>query len=299
MGAAAIPIAIALSAGATAYGIYSGERARAEAGRARRDEIDRASRERNEELARNREQARLADELRVKQETDQRATEERLRQEQATALSKAKAEVPGIQNQLGSDLLAQQQTAYNKLSPQIEARLNALGLLQSGALPEAQAKAQGDLESQRQATLAQFSTNAAQRLSIDQPLANSSSDVSRQYEGMQRNLDLDRQNLSQRFANDSNSYQNQIARNQYLAGLSAAQTSANQSAANAYVNFGGQIGSGLISYYGNQNSGYKPNAQSQGGSGTGFYSPNPRLNALYRSRGTNLDPYSGVYGSYR
>ncbi len=260
------------------YGVYAGERASSTSARqyrqARADaQTQQQAQERNL-AAYESEQKALYD----KQVADQKATEDRLRSEQAASLEKVKAEVPGMQAQLGSDLLGQQEKAYAKMDPQIEARLNALGLLNSGALVEAKAKAQGDLESQRQAALADFGTNASQRLNIDQPLANSSADVNRQYEGLQRNLDLDRTNLSQTFANRNAAYHDDVARQQYLAGLSQANIAARQQAASSYVNAGAQVGSGLMGYAASRNT---PSNTSR----------NTSLDALYSSR----NAYSPTY----
>jgi hypothetical protein len=275
-------IGAVLAAGGLAYSIYAGERARRAAAQSEadaRNEI-RLQQERDEQRLR---QERIeAQELMFRQQAEQKATEDRLRAEQEASLQKVKGEVPGIQAQLGSDLLGQQEKAYAKMDPQIEARLNALGLLQSGALVEAKAKVQGDLESQRQAALADFGTNAAQRLQIDQPLANSSADVGRQYEGMQRNLDLDRSALSQRFASGATAAANDVARSQYLGGMSQATNAANQSAASSYLNASTQLGSGLI--------GYAASRQP---------SRNTSLDALYSSRNAYQPSSSYYYGSAR
>lgn len=215
-----------------------------------------------------------------KQVADQKATEDSLRAQQNDALTKVRGEVPGMQAQLGEDLLSQQQHAYSRMAPQLEARLNALGLLQSGALPEAQAKYQSDLEAQRQAALADFGTSASRELNITRPLANSSEDVGRQYDSLKSNLDTAKTNLSQTFANQNNANMNEAARQQYLAGLAAANNAAAQSSANAYLNFGGQVGSGLIQAYGARQ---KPQRQPV----------NVSLDALYQSRGGW--PSSGGY----
>lgn len=276
-------IAAVISAGALGYGIFAGERARREAanaeGRARGEMI----RQREEEEKRLRQERIESQELMFRQQAEQKATEDRLRAEQAATLEKVKGEVPGIQEKLGSDLLGQQERAYAKMDPQIEARLNALGLLQSGALVEAKTRAQSDLEGQRQAALADFSTNAANRLRIDQPLALSSADVGRQYEGMQRNLDLDRTALSQRFASGATAASNEVARSQYLGGMSAARGAADSAAAASYMNAGATLGSGLMGYAASRLPKTAP--------------PNQSINALYayRSPSAGRLDYSGSY----
>lgn len=272
--------AVALSAGAAGYGIYAGERARSDAAR------QYAEAKRNAAAQQEQEQRQLA-ENEVKQQAlydrqvaEQKATEDRLRAESSASIERARGEVPGLQAKLGEDLLAQQEHAYERMAPQLESRLNALGLLQSGALPEAQARAQGDLEARRQAALADFGNDANRELAIDRPLAASSDDVGRQYENMRRNLDTAGTNLSQTFANQNAANMNQAAREQYLAGLGSANSAAAQSSAGSYLNFGGQVGSGLISAYGTQ-----PKQR------------NPSLDALYKSRG-GWSNNGGRYSTY-
>lgn len=85
---------------------------------------------------------------------------------------------------------------------------------------------------------------------------------------MRRNLETAGTNLSQTFANQNAFNMNQAAREQYLAGLSAAQNAAAQASANAYLNFGGQLGSGIIGAYSQRRT-----------------PSNPSLDALYRTRG--------------
>lgn len=265
--------AVALSAGAAGYGVYAGERARSEAARQYQDAKNNAAQQRTQDQQQLAQNNKAQQDLYDKQVADQKATDDSLRTQQDAALAKAKGEVPGMQAQLGDDLLAQEQHAYTKMQPQMEARLNALGLLQSGALPEAQAKYQSDLESQRQAALSQFGANAAQQLNITQPLANSSADVGRQYDALHQNLSTQQNNLSQTFANQNAYNQNQVAQQQYLAGLGAANNSAAQASANSYLNFGGQLGSGLLNYYGST---YKQPQQQFG---------SPSLDALNQARG--------------
>lgn len=281
MGPAAIPIAIALSAASAGYGVYAGERARSESARQYRESRDQANQQRIQEQQQMADNDAKQQALYDKQVADQKAAEDSLRAQQAESLAKVRGEVPGMQAQLGEDLLNQQTHAYERMAPQLEARLNALGLLQSGALPEAQAKYQGDLEAQRQAALADFGTSAARELNISQPLANSSADVGRQYDSLKSNLDTAKTNLSQTFANQNNANMNEAARQQYLAGLASANNAAAQSSANAYLNFGGQVGSGLISAYGARQAA----------------ASNPSLDALYKSRG-GWSNNGGRYATY-
>lgn len=251
-------VAAVAAVGALGYGIYAGEQAKKQAQNQYNDAQARAERARAEDQARLTEGERRQEELAAKQAAEQKATQERVR-----------AELPGMTDQLGADLLKQQEYAYQRMTPQMEARLNALGLLQSGALPEAQAKAQGDLEAQRQAALADFKTNATREIEIARP-----------YEDMKSRLDTERTNLAQTFANQNAYSQNQTGREQYLAGLNAANTSAAQSSANSYTQLGGQLGSGLLSSYYNKQK------------------PNTSLSALQNYRTSGGWSGSGGYGGY-
>lgn len=274
----AIGVIGAVLAGAgLAYGIYAGERARHAAAQQEANARNEAQLQREAEDRRLREERIASQDLLFKQEAEQKATNERLRQEQDAALTKVRGAVPGIQAQLGEDLLSQQQHAYAKMDPQIEARLNALGLLQSGALVEAKARAQGDLESQRQSVLANFGTNAAQELDINRPLANSSEDIGRQSTALTNNLNLAKTNLSQQFADSANAAANDVARSQYLAGMSSATNAANAASAASYLNAGSQLGSGLL--------GYAASRQ-----------PSNSLKALYNARNSGGWSSNGRYG---
>lgn len=276
---AAIPIAaLVVAAAGTGYGIYAGERAKTAAANQYNQARQDAQRSQDEQKAQMAQDKLDAQALYDKQVADQNATNTSLKAQQDASLADIRGKIPGMTDQLGADLLAQQEHAYTRMAPQLENRLNALGLLQSGALPEAQAKYQGDLESQRQAALAAFRQNADSTLNIQQPLANTSSDVARQSEALGRNLNTQQQNLSQQFANQNNYQLNQTAQQQYLAGLQSANNAAAQSSANAYMNFGAQVGGAGLNYYANKNR------------------TNPSMDALYNSRNTggwNGNSYGG------
>lgn len=267
--------AIAVSAASAGYGVYASERARVAQQRA----VDQARQD--QQKYQNDQKAQLAQDKAdmaanlANQQATQQATNTELAAKQEAARQQALASVPGLQEKLGADLLSQQEYAYKRMAPQMEARLNALGLLQSGALPEAQAKYQGDLESQRQATLANFGTNAQQQLSIQAPQALTEADVNRQSAAMNANLALGTQNLSQQFANQNIANQNNLAYEQYVGQLEGARNAASQQAAGAYMNFGGQLAGGALSYYGNKSQ--TPGVQ---------YGQNPSTDALnaYRSK---------------
>lgn len=138
------------------------------------------------------------------------------------ARTQALAALPGIQQKLGADLLDQQKQSFSRLQPQIDARLNALGILQSGALPEAYAKYQSDLESQRQAKLADFSTSAANSLQIQQPIVNAGQNAQGVSDDLLRNIDLGRAGLSRQFALSDVFRQEEMARQQMAQALAEA-----------------------------------------------------------------------------
>lgn len=262
-------IGAVLAAGGLAYSIYAGQRATRAQEQAMADAKNDVRLQQEREDARIRQERIESQNLALKQEQEQAATNERIRKENADALEAAKTSLPGLQDKLGADLLEQQNRAYAKMSPQIEARLAALGLLNSGALVDAQARAQGDLEAQRQARLSDFSTNATQRLNIDIPLAQKQADVDRLYQDMRERFNTDSNNLSQNFASGANAAQNDVARSQYVGGMQSAYNSAQQAQASSYLNASTQLGSGLMGYAASR-------MQKQ---------PNTSLDALYKMRG--------------
>lgn len=147
------------------------------------------------------------------------AEQNKIREE---ARAKALAAIPGLQTQLGNDLLAQQQQAFSRLQPQVEARLNALGLLQSGALPEAQARIQGDLESQRQARIADFAVAARGNLELQQPIINAGQSAQGVSDDLLRNIDLGRTAIQRQFALSDIFRQEEEARRQAAIALEEA-----------------------------------------------------------------------------
>ena len=246
--------ALAVSGAAAGYGIYASERAKVAQQRAvdhaRQDQQRYAEQQRQQQL-----QDRAAMEKNLADQTaTQTTTNKELAAQQESARQQSLGALPGLQDKLGRDLLSQQEYAYKRMAPTMEARLNALGLLQSGALPEAQAKYQGDLEAQRQATLAKFGTDAQYQLNVQAPQALTEADVNRQTAAMNANLNLGTQNLSQQFANQNIANQNNLAYQQYVGQLESARNAAAGQAAGAYMNFGGQLaGAGLSAYGAKQN----------------------------------------------
>ena len=199
--------------------------------------------------------------LKQQTEAESRLNKEAFDRQQAArerARSEALAALPGIQSQLGEDLLKQQTTAFERINPLIEQRLNALGLLQSGALPEAQAKYQKELESSRQAKLADFGTNAQQQLMIDVPLASSQADADFIKQGHLGAIDLSRAGFSRQFGLYDVYAQEQRARSEMERALEEARRARQERRSNpvSYTNFGGSYDftPGGNSYAGNNQS---------------------------------------------
>ncbi len=220
-----------------------------------------------------------ADRLRV---LEQRDTEKKQQDTARTTaldqrnktLAELKAKVPGLTAQLGENLLNEQQHAYERINPIIEQRLNALGLLQSGALPEAQAKYQGDLESQRQSRLADFSFDAANRFDLGMPYDISEQDIGLQQQALMSDIDLQRAGLQRQFSSQD------VANQEYLQRELAAQA-AQQADKQRISQMQGGIISSLISGASQMGSAY-----ASGGS-----------SALANARLRRTQPASNAYGN--
>lgn len=109
------------------------------------------------------------------------------------------AKIPGLRDRLGEDLLKQQNYAYSQISPQIEARLNAMGILQSGALPEAQTRAFKDLEMSRQGRLDDFSREATNNLELNLPYASLQTSQGDKQGALNAGMELSRAGISRMF----------------------------------------------------------------------------------------------------
>jgi len=120
-------------------------------------------------------------------------------QEREALRKETLAKIPGLREQLGNELLDQQNYAYSKIAPQIEQRLNAMGILQSGALPEAQTRAFKDLEMARQARLGEFTTGATQNLELNLPYASLGQTQSDRQAALQSGIDLSRAGISRAY----------------------------------------------------------------------------------------------------
>lgn len=264
------------------YGVYAGQRAQAAQQRA----IEQANQQAN--------QQRLDQQSQLKSQQDQMAattasnlaTEAQTKKDtmaaQADALAAEKASI-GTNSQTLSDSLANQnKAAFAKQEPLIEQRLNSLGLLNSGALPEGQAKYQADLQAQADATLANYQVGAQTQLTQNSNAA-TADQVAADRANALLNIQNSEQNMSQNFATQNIDNTNNTAYQQYITSLQAAQSQSQQQGANAYTGLAGQIGGGLLNYYGSQNN---------------TLSNNYAMQALINQRGTDYGATQGATNSY-
>lgn len=115
--------------------------------------------------------------------------------DQEAAYGKTRADIlaslPGIESNFNANAMATQQDAFKRLSPLAEARLNALGILQSGALPEAQAKIMGDLDRARSSRINDFDLNARSMADLQLPVDQLHGGIDLGLAGMNRGFSLD------------------------------------------------------------------------------------------------------------
>ncbi len=231
------------------YGIYAGQQAKAEQQREYNQARSDAQTQQAQQAAMLKDQQAQQTALAAQQQQQQAATVAQQQQAQKDALAGAQAQIPVIQGQLSQSLANSQQQAMSQQEPLIEGRLNALGLLNSGALPAQQAQYQAQLASQAQQELANYGTSANQNIQ-NQALAYTGTDTANLQNNLQQTLQNQQAALNQQFSGQDTAYQNDVAQSQYLSNLQAAMTASQQAQANQIVNFGGQIGQGAIANWG-------------------------------------------------
>lgn len=240
-------VAAVAAIGALGYGIYSSQEAMAQS-REQFNEAQKqaqANQQAQEQMVQ--QQQQQAQQLQQQQQAEQQANIQAQQTAQQTALANAQAAIPGIQQQLGQSINQQNQLALQQQEPVIEGRLNQLGLLNSGALPEAQAKYQAALGSQLQGTLANYGTQANQAIQ-NQALNYTGTDSAALQQNLMQTLQNQQSAQNQLFQNQGQAYVNNVAQQQYLANLQAAQNAQQQAFSNQMINFGGQIGGGMLNY---------------------------------------------------
>lgn len=272
------------------YGIYSSQEAAAtqakQYAQARQDA--QAQQQQQQAMLQQQQQQQAA--LASQQTAQQQETYAQQQQAQKDALAAAQAQIPVIQGQLSQSLSDSQKQAMTSQEPLIEGRLNALGLLQSGALPAQQAKYQADLASQAQQELANYGTSANQAIQ-NQALAYTGTNTADLQSNLQQTLQNQQAALNQQFAGQDTAYQNQVAQSQYLANLQAAQTAAAQAQANQFINLGGQLGGGALSYFGKSQA---PQVSSPAPQGYGLTQSYTSPSSPSYSGGVAFDPFSAT-----
>lgn len=244
--------ATSISALSLGYGIYSGQQAQKAQARAISSAQDQANQQRADQQAQYADQQKQMAATTASNLAQEQKTKQDTMAAQAQALADEKAAI-GTGSQTLSNTLANQNTAaFTKEQPLIEQRLNALGLLSSGALPAQQAKYQADLQSQADAALGNYQVGAQGQLAQN-AYASSTDQVAADRANALLNIQNQQQNMAQNFATQGANNQNNTAYQQYINNLQLSQAQSQQQQANAYVGLGGQIGSGVMSYYGNQN----------------------------------------------
>lgn len=148
-----------------------------------------------------------ADALQILQQTQTQQSQQKDQIQQQAAqraqiLAQLQAQVPVLGNQMSNQLADQTKYAYNQIDPIIQQRLNALGLLQSGALPEAQTKAFQNLQMSAQGRVQDFMNQANQQLQLQVPLMNTESDIGSQQQALQQLLGMQQAGMSRGFSQE-------------------------------------------------------------------------------------------------
>lgn len=254
MGPAALPIAgIILASGSLGYGVYAGERAAKSQANAIANANKQAQDAKNQQAQQYQDQLKQEQETRASNLAQEAQTKQETQAAQQQALDAERAAIGTNSQTLSDSLVNQNLAAMKKQQPLLEGRLNALGLLQSGALPEGQAKYQADLQAQADSTLANYQIGAQGQLTQNTNAA-SANQVNLAEQNALLNIQNQQQNMAQNFATNNINNQNNTAYEQYLTSLKMGQSQSQQSAANSYTGLAGGIGSGLLNYYGGQNS---------------------------------------------
>lgn len=231
------------------YGIYSSQEAAHTQAKEYAQSQEAAKQQQQQQQSMLNQQLQQQKDLAAQQQQQQTATQQANQSAQQQALAAAQAQIPVNQAALSQSLSASQQQAMAQQQPLIEGRLNALGLLQSGALPEAQARYQSQLASQAQQDLTQYGVNANTAIQ-NQALSYTGQNAQNLQADLQTTLSNQQSALNQQFQGQDTAYQNEVAQQQYLANLQAAQTAAGQAQANQFINLGGQLGQGALGYFG-------------------------------------------------
>lgn len=244
-------VAAVAAIGSLGYGIYAGERAQAEQKREYAQAQADAKAQQAQQAALLQDQQAKSQALSTQQSQEQKDAFAAQQALQQNALTTAQGQIPINQKALSDSLIASEQQAQTAMNPALEARLNALGLLNSGALPAQQAIQQANLDSQRQQALTQYGVNANSAIQ-NQALGYAGNDASFLQNNLNTTLNNEQNSLQSQFNNQMTGYQNDVAQSQYLGGLQSSINAGQQQQANQFINLGGQLGGGALNYFGKQ-----------------------------------------------
>lgn len=295
MGLAGAGLAVAIAG--LGYGVYSSQEAQAQQKRA----IDEANR--NSEQARRDQQTQYQNQLQQEQQAQaanlaqEAQTKADTQAAQQQALAAEQAAIGTNTTTLSNSLSAQEKQALAAQDPLIQDRLNAMGIANSGAYAEALAKYQRDLDANAQNQIANYQIGAQGQLTQNTNAA-TAEQVKLAEQNALLNIQNQEQNMAQNFATTNANNANDTAYQQYITNLELGKAQADQSAANSYVGLAGGIGSGLLNYYGSQNSNPSLQALQMYGNVNSYANSNPNLvsGGSYNPRNTNAEnSYTGFY----
>lgn len=289
--------AVSIAAASAGYGVYAGERAQqaqANAVRNAQSQADQQRKDQQSQYAQQQAQMAAQTQANLAQEAQTKADTQAAQQQ---ALTAEQAAIGTNSTTLSNSLANQNTAAMTKQEPLLENRLNALGLLSSGALPEGQAKYQADLQAQADATLANYQIGAQGQLTQNTNAA--TADQVRQSEANALlNIQNGEQNMATNFSTVGANNANNTAYDSYINSLRMGQAQGQQSAANSYVGLGGTIAGGALQYYGNQNNNAALQAlqaqQQMYGNVNQFsntYNPNQDYSKINASNGNTVGTY--------
>lgn len=160
------------------------------------------------------------------------------------------ARIPQYVDTLNQNLVNTEQKAMEQMRPQIDQRLNALGLLQSGALPQAYAQAQTGLDIARENQLNQFQSNAMNQVGLGIPLQGLASDLSNQQASTLGNIEANQGAVQRNFSiqdiYNQQQYQQQLQQQALYAARQNAGFNANKGLQNTLISGGLGIGGALV-----------------------------------------------------
>jgi len=248
-----MPVTAAVTAVASlGYGIYAGQQAQT----ASRNAVAQANQNAQNAQAQEQQQYQQQQAQEAAQTAQNLATEQQTAQQtqaaQATALAQEQASIGTNSTTLQNAMTGQEQAALAQQAPIIQSQLQGSGLANGGASAEALAQYQAGLAANAQTDISNYQVSADQQLNLDTN-ADTAQQVQAAEANAMTNIGVGEQNMATNFATVGADNANNQAYQSYITSLQLGQAQAQQSAANSYTGLAGQVGSGLLNYYGNQN----------------------------------------------